>query len=258
MVSSLPADDVAYGLVRRSFIFEQAGGVKAETIKFVFISWFPPTVPLQRKMKVGPVDGAVKKAFHPFHDQIDASDKSELTEAILTTLLENLMGKRDNTGVEVVAKVEKKFFRSFVGGMDGKTQSMEFVDEAAVMSAISSVRDDSCETEWIIVSFNMSEKKPRLELKCVGVGFDAFKASLDEAAFNYGILRTSEVIDATTAIKFAYVRSHPEGTPFRMKGKLGLLAGAVAGVFSPYHGDAFIDDVGDLTQDNIADAVRKR
>ena len=59
-------------------------------------------------------------------------------------------------------------------------------------------------------------------------------------------MRITETIDQTEAIKFCFIKSQPEATSFKSKGKLGLLGGAVSSVFHPYHGDIFIDEVGDL------------
>jgi len=45
---------------------------------------------------------------------------------------------------------------------------------------------------------------------------------------------------------------------FKSKGKLGLLGGAVSNTFHPYHGDVFIDEIGDLTLDAVKLATKKR
>lgn len=64
MKAILPQNDVAYGLLREKFNWESVGDVSADTIKFIFIYWFPDSgVPLMRKMKVGTMEGQVRKLF---------------------------------------------------------------------------------------------------------------------------------------------------------------------------------------------------
>jgi len=58
MKAAFPEKDVAYGLLRQSFVWESVGDVSADTVKFVFVYWFPDSsVPLMRKMKVGELCG---------------------------------------------------------------------------------------------------------------------------------------------------------------------------------------------------------
>ena len=85
----------------------------------------------------------------------------------------------------------------------------------------------------------------------------ALKAALATDQFNYGFVRITETIDQTEAIKFCFIKSQPEATSFKSKGKLGLLGGAVSNVFHPYHGDVFIDEVGDLKIEEVILATKK-
>ena len=65
LAAVVPDGDVAYGLVRASFLFDSAGSVKAETVKFVYVHWRPEVIPLARKMKIGILEGKIKKALSP-------------------------------------------------------------------------------------------------------------------------------------------------------------------------------------------------
>ncbi len=261
LIEALPANDVAYGLLRQNFTWESVGDVSAETVKFVFVYWFPDSgVPLMRKMKVGTFEGETRKLFADYHVDLSAGNLSEISADIVKTLLENVTGKADHTGAEVIQKKEEKYERKFVGGMSGKTQELPMVDEAAVMGAIADVRNDTnVDAEWVIVSFDVSGRKPALQLKATGSGgLESFKAALDKDSFNYGIFRLTETIDETEAVKFCFIKSQPEATPFRQKGKLGMLTGAVASVMAPFHGDVFVDTVDELTLDSVVLATKKR
>jgi hypothetical protein len=139
MKAILPQNDVAYGLLREKFNWESVGDVSADTIKFIFIYWFPDSgVPLMRKMKVGTMEGQVRKLFQqvsiggrnipttiqPFrcyailthlrnpprqyHADIMAGNGGEFTADIVKTLLENITGKADHTtAARAAPKVEK-------------------------------------------------------------------------------------------------------------------------------------------------------
>jgi hypothetical protein len=263
MKASLPAADVAYGLLRKKFQVEAVGDVAADTVKFVFVYWFPDSgVPLARKMKVGTFEGDIKKLFQPYQVDVNAGNDGELTEEIITTLLENVTGKADKTMAPVAAaKAAAPVRRSFLGGMDNKTQDLEMVDQSAIIQAIADVRnDDKPEAEWCIAEFDQSDPKvPKLKLKAVGAnGLDVMKSNFSPDSFNFAFFRLTEVIDKTTAVKFCFIKSQPEATPFRLKGKLGLKLGAVAAVFAPYHGDLVIDLPEELTLDGVVEITRKK
>lgn len=261
MKAILPQNDVAYGLLREKFNWESVGDVSADTIKFIFIYWFPDSgVPLMRKMKVGTMEGQVRKLFQQYHADIMAGNGGEFTADIVKTLLENITGKADHTTAARAAPKVEKFERKFIGGMDGKTQDIAFADGDALKSAIASVRDDNQpDIDFCIADFDMSTKKPALKLKVAGRGgLEAIKAALAADQFNYGFVRITETIDQTEAIKFCFIKSQPEATSFKSKGKLGLLGGAVSSVFHPYHGDIFIDEVGDLKMEEVILATKKR
>ena len=56
------------------------GRVKAETVKFVYVHWRPEVIPLARKMKIGILEGKIKKALSPYHCDIEAEDAGALDE----------------------------------------------------------------------------------------------------------------------------------------------------------------------------------
>jgi len=216
--------------------------------------------PSSLSLVTGTFEGQVRKILQPYHIDVNAGNPGEITSELVTKMLEDVTGKADHTTAAREKKVEAKFERKFIGGMDGKTQDIDFVDEAALKDAIAKVRDNEQEGfDYCIADFDTSGKKPALKLKSSGSGgLDALKADLAADAFNFGFVRVTEVIDKTVAVKFCFVKSQPEATPFRQKGKLGLLGGAVSAVFAPYHGDVFVDTVDELTMDGVILATKKR
>jgi len=145
--------------------------------------------------------------------------------------------------------------------MDGKTQGLDFVDESALIQAIADVRNDNKpDAEWCIAEFDQSDPKvPKLCLKQVGSGdIDTMKASFAPDNFNFAFFRLTEVIDKTVAVRFCFIKSQPEATPFRVKGKLGQKIGAVTAVFSPVHGDLVIDTPDELTAEDVVAITKKK
>lgn len=160
--SNLPPADVAYCLLRERFQVESVGDVSTDTIKFVFVYWFPDSgVPLSRKMKVGTFEGEVRKLFQPYHVDINAGNDGEVTADIVRILLENVTGKADKTMAAVAPKAAAApVRRSFLGGMDAKTQALDFVDEGALRQAIIDVRNnDKADAEWCVANFDMTDAK---------------------------------------------------------------------------------------------------
>lgn len=211
-------------------------------------------------MKVGTYEGAIRKLFSQYHCDLNPGNLTEITPQIVTTLLENITGKANHQVAARAEKVEEKFERKFIGGMDGKTQDIDIVDEGALKEAIAKVRDNNQpEFDFCLADFDTSTKKTKLRLKEVGSGgLDALKASLASDTFNYGLVRLTETIDKTTAVKFCLIKSQPEATKMMVKAKLGLLVGAVSGIFAPFHGDVFVDDVEELKMEEVVLATKKR
>ena len=122
-------------------------------------------------MRVGTVEGEIKKMFTPYNCDISADSLPEITQTIVDDLILKITMKNSNTGVKVpVAKVAAPKRRTFVGGASSNTQQMNFVEggEEALSAAIAEVRNDDVDCDWAIASFDTSSKPPRLQLKSKG------------------------------------------------------------------------------------------
>ena len=98
LAKCVPEGDVAYGIVRCKFCFESVGSVKAETVKFVYVYWRPEGISIARKMKIGTLEGKIKKVLSPYHADVEASEAGELTEGAVQGLLGDVSGTTDKTG----------------------------------------------------------------------------------------------------------------------------------------------------------------
>jgi hypothetical protein len=61
---SLPESDVAYGIVRKTFVHEKVGTVQADTVKFIFVFWRPEATPMKRKYIYHSVGRSWPLMFH--------------------------------------------------------------------------------------------------------------------------------------------------------------------------------------------------
>ena len=109
MTAAFPEKDVAYALLRQNFTWESVGDVQADTVKFIFVYWFPDSgVPLMRKMKVGTHEGGIRQLFAQYHCDVNAGNLGEITPEIVNTMLENITGKANHQVAAREKKVEEK------------------------------------------------------------------------------------------------------------------------------------------------------
>ena len=112
---------------------------------------------------------------------------------------------------------------------------------------------DTNETTWIVCEYDSSGKA--LEMKATGtVGLSEFKAALgDQLA--WGAFRCTAVDDRhnTTSKrpKFVFVQFMPPSAPAMRKAKMGSHKGLLKGVFTGAHLDIMIDDVNDITENDL-------
>ena len=156
--------------------------------------------------------------------------------------------------------------KKFVPGTSSAPQSLALdpLDGgSALKSAVSRVRSDKPEDkdiDFCVAEFDCSSSStPFLKLKAVGGGgVDMALGHLASDKFNYLLIRVTEVIDRTTATKFCFVKSLPDATPIKHKGKLGTLTGAVQAEFGAAHGDLTITEAAELTLEAVQLKTKKR
>jgi hypothetical protein len=132
----VPTNDIAYGVIRKEFLYDDTKGGMAKTnvTKFIRVVWRPESIPLKRKMKIGVLDGQIKKLLGATHSDLEArcaracvcgagygcaltragSQKGELSDAAVVELIERITQKAD-----AVSSASGKAAASFV--MAGST-----------------------------------------------------------------------------------------------------------------------------------------
>jgi len=234
------------------------GGMgKANVTKFIRVVWRPESIPLKRKMKIGSLDGAIKKLLGSTHSDLEATHKGELTDAAVVELIERITQKTDSVanatgkaaasfmmgGSAVAARSAASDKASAVKKNDGyldtsnlvgsnKGADVGFADEAGLRAAIAAVRDNADATTWVLAGY--ADKKT-VELISTGTGdVSELLASCRDKSVCYGFFRVVEQIDKTKATKFCFLTWQPDDVPIMLKSVVGTHKAVVLPVFRPF------------------------
>jgi hypothetical protein len=85
-----------------------------------------------------------------------------------------------------------------------------------------------------------------LILRGVEAAVAEMKALENGSSFGFAMIRVIEKIDASETVKFCFVSWQPPNVPMAKRARLGLLQGAVANVFEPFHGSMTVADLSEL------------
>jgi len=268
----LVADDVCYGIVRKTVMYEKVGTVQTDSIKFIFIMYLPDSIPLKRKMKMGKYEGTIKKLFQPYHSNIEINTPEEADEDGLVALIGDItmtaskvtdkkgdgmyMGGRK---VDIINDSQHNTARKLVPdsradfGKVAKGANVTFEDMDAVKEALNDVRDDNTDTTWCLVTYS-SKKSIAFNNKGTGDVSDMLRHCVDTNV-SYGLLRITEQIDQTVAVKFVYIVWSPPHVAPMEKAAISTHKGTVNPIFQPYHIDFTASEPEDISMDIINERV---
>jgi len=258
LVSYLKDDIVVYGLVKK---IEQIDDTQAT--KFAFIKFQGENIPRMLRARIGTHMGKITEFFNPVHVTLDVTHISELSDEILMKTIKNASG----TSVHVLGddktqktvRIEKGTTGPTVGRSTNTTkapvvpknlsqeQGIQVAD--GVREAIKDVRDDSTETSWVLVGY---EGKKGTSLICLGTGsggVDEMLGLLEDDMVGYALVRKTEKIDETLAVKFVHVVFVGQYINRMHRARLGTHKGAVNALFSPYHVDLEAAHKSEITDD---------
>lgn len=281
LAGKVPDADMAYGVVRKEFAYDEGGGgMGATTVtKFIRVSFRPESkLPIKRKMKMGTLDGAIKKVLGSTHADLEAETPDELTEQALMELIERITQKKDNTA----AADGKQASTFLIGGVASNSRTaagdsaaaqkrhdayfdnsnltgaakgaeVAFEDPEAVQEAIRKVRDDKDSTTWCLTGY-----KDKKTVELIGSGEGDVTAILDackDATVCYGIFRVTEQIDKTTAVKFCFLVWQPEDVPVMMRAAISTHKGVITPMFRPFHVDFAVSKREELSPEAVMDHI---
>jgi len=290
-----PDGDVAYGLVRSVLKLKAEGSAAVSSVKFVYIHWRPSVIPLSRKMKIGILDGKIKKGFGSYHASIEAETVDDLSDAIVTKYLEDIAGITDRTGnrlatvsatgqltsASLLPKESTSTIATAIPGsiknsnirktgtaadnlnVSSKGAPVNFQDEDELAATLEAVK--SGVYDWALWKY--ADIKTLVK---AGQGTGGLSALLDAAPNDrvcYGAFTVSDTLDVSTGKKggistkkFCFIVWTPDGVGAVQKAKIATHAGVVKSAFRktyPYHYDYYVSNKDELSEKDVMAAIGK-
>ncbi|KAI9209038.1 uncharacterized protein BJ171DRAFT_488270 [Polychytrium aggregatum] len=129
-------------------------------------------------------------------------------------------------------------------------------DEAAVLQAIRSVRNDTDSTNYVVVG-HVNDDPNTLGLVASGAeGLEGIRAHLRDDQVLYSLLRITTKVDLSTTVKFVFIYHFGERISFVKKGRFGIVKGDAVKYFQPYHVDIEISSIEELLEEEILKKVQ--
>lgn len=265
MVGSLENNIVAYGLVR---MIERVD--ESDTVKFAFINWTGEDIPRMLRARLGTHSGAVKQFLSPYHVDINASHKSEITEDIVRSTVKKAAGTADHviarsasansvsTSGEVrPAAAKGAATQPKLSAVAQQTQGINLVDSAAIHAAIQGVRSDADPSNWVLLTYDATSSGSLVLLGKGDGGISELISHLQDNNVAYGLIREVEQYELTKNVRFAFIDWVGENIPRMQRAKLGTHSGAVKALLSPYHVDLHPTNLSEISPEIVADKIRQ-
>jgi hypothetical protein len=273
--ASFPDDDCRYVLLKKEHKVEIS-----KTVKFAFVDWTPVGMKPMRKATISTHKGQVKEIMKPFHVDLVASDKSELSDDLILEKIgmssgtssfvtdkkaTSLPRKEDPkqasytppTGKAGFTPMSQRLSKSgeseIKQPMKASVQQITFNDEASFKAALKAVRDDKQETNWVLGSYQGKNAVSFIGSGSGGVS--ELVTKLEDENINFGVIRVSENIDKSKTTKFVYIYWVPEAVKIMKKAEASARKGAIDAIFAPYHVDLTIQTKDELSDQIIMDKV---
>eukprot|EP00026_Physarum_polycephalum_P007315 Phypoly_transcript_07374.p1 GENE.Phypoly_transcript_07374~~Phypoly_transcript_07374.p1 ORF type:complete len:495 (+),score=73.91 Phypoly_transcript_07374:131-1615(+) len=265
LVSHLDDTTVGYGLVR---LIERID--ESDTVKFAYINWTGDNIPRMLRARLGTHSGAVKEFLSPYHVDINATQKSEVTEDIVRSTVKKAAGTADH----VIAKSSSGHsmggsgeYRSSPGRASShglakpavaqQTQGINLVSESEINGALQDVRSDASPINWALVTYDGPNSTALTLLGKGSGGLQEMTSYLKDDIVAYGLLREVEQYELTQNVRFVFVDWVGENIHRMLRAKLGTHSGAVKALFSPYHVDLHPTTLSEITSDLVADKIQR-
>ncbi|BFZ05739.1 hypothetical protein BsWGS_08778 [Bradybaena similaris] len=109
-----------------------------------------------------------------------------------------------------------------------------FEDESAFTAALSDVRNDSSDINYIICG-HVGGSPNLIGVLSTGSNISEIGSRMDPTEAMYGLARYETKFDLSTTVKFVYIHWIGENLPVGKKGRYGVVHGSIESRFSPYH-----------------------
>jgi len=269
LINHLRDDNVGYGIVR---LVERFDG--SDTVKFVFIKWVGENIHRMLRARLGTHSGTVKDIFSPYHVNVEAERKDEITEEIIVQTIKKAAG----TAVHVLDKTvsggqttyspsqshsPKSPARSNSGNFGGGGgvpkggQEVNFPNLQELKAAIQDVRKDSSHTNWVLASYDAPNSNNIILLGSGSGGSEELIGHLKDDIVGYGLVRQTERFDDSQRVMFAFINWTGENVHRMLRARLGTHSGAVKELFRPFHVDINATTPSEISSDILTKTIRE-
>jgi hypothetical protein len=264
----LSDNKVFYGLVRVTDKIDQS-----VTVKFVFIVWVGEKVSFVQKGKITTHKGSITSLIGQYHNDVHASNLSELSEDIVLGKVRDASGTSSRvkesshqtpapasaSAASPTHSTRPSSSHSLPTKAPGVPQAnsvVVFLDEDNIRAAIKALRSDADDTDWVLLTYEGQTNKIYLFGKGNG-GIDELLPHLKENEIFYGLYRTTDTVDNTVAVKFVLILWVGEKVPIIRKARITTHKGEVTSFIGQYHVDIQCSNLNEVNEDIIQEAVQK-
>jgi hypothetical protein len=275
LAAHLRSDTVGYCLIRKT---EQIDN--SLTAKFIYIRWVGNDVPRMQKAKLGTHAGDIYNLFAPCHTSLDTPDLHEISDANIMKEIMKASGtyqhvleghpvtrpppqthqpqqhtqQQPQNRPPPATKKPNPAPAASTGSVEKPT--VEFQDLDGIRQAIADVRYDGSDTDWVLITYD-GPRSNTLKLEGTGSGgLSELKSHLSESVVCYGLLRTTEKIDESVTVKFAFIDWRGERIHTMQRAKLATHSGAIRALFNPFHVDISASTDDEITENVINKKIK--
>jgi len=262
LVDKLDNKSVGYALVKETEKIDDS-----LTIKFAYIAWIPDEIPRMLRARLGTHSGSIQDFLAPYHVDIHANNRSEVSEDIVRDTIKRAAGTANRVLSGAPSGASGSGHRSgvsFSGKASGKAPAppassgnVTILDVAEVKAALQDVRKDGTDTDWALVGYDGPNSNNLILLGKGTGGIDALSEKLSSDIVGYGLVRTTEKIDASVTVKFIWIDWAGENINRMLRARLGTHSGTVKELFAPYHVDLHTSEKNEVTEEHIRKIIKK-
>eukprot|EP00924_Labyrinthula_sp_SR-Ha-C_P002748 maker-scaffold_13-snap-gene-6.62-mRNA-1 protein AED:0.00 eAED:0.00 QI:122/1/1/1/1/1/3/345/511 len=278
---------VYYCLLKVNFNYETVGVIKTDVSRILYIYSVPPSIPLKRKMLLGPAAGAVKNLLKPFIRNLDVDSTAELSEEMVASVVEKVTMKNKNVldsvsnekgmliGGRMVAarnatgdkqsavKYNKQYANISTSYNKAAGAEVSMDNEEDFKAAVADLRNDKHPTDWLVCSY---KDKKTLSFMSAGTSPDSNPVTtlLENSAteqISYGLFRMTEDFDSLNGekarikqVRFGFVTVVPKDVGVITKTYVSTHKGTVTPMFRPFHVQFRVDDPSELNEEKAMQA----
>jgi len=134
------------------------------------------------------------------------------------------------------------------------SKAFEFANESELKEAIGDVRKGNL--DWMLTTYEGGNSNTVILAGKGNGGMEELIALLNDDVVGYGIIRKTEKIDMTEAVKFAYIRFVGDNVPRMLKARLGTHSGKITELFHPYHVSLDVTRKDELSDDIVMRTIQ--